>query len=116
MPGKHEKSTREQHIRVSSSQADESVSSNSHKKDMRSHNNHITDIIKGTKENMKDFYRSGANTKYLSAQNRTSRGKLRKRCHEIIDLPYLPNDGKQIMNYAPLSESELIEDRRGRDR
>jgi hypothetical protein len=86
MPGKHEKSTREQHIRVSSSQADESVSSNSHKKDMRSHN------------------------------NRTSRGKLRKRCHEIIDLPYLPNDGKQIMNYAPLSESELIEDRRGRDR
>lgn len=84
---------------------------------MHVQNNHLTDLVKNTKENLKELHRSGVHSKYLSVQNRTSRCKLRKRCSEIVDLPYIPSEERQqLANCLLMSESELIEERQERER
>lgn len=76
------------HSRAGSSHVSH-VENNSQKSDPM-YKSQINRTIKVNKDSIKDLQKN--NPKHLSVQNRTSRGKLRKRCSEILDLPYLPQD------------------------
>lgn len=51
-------------------------------------------MIKISKDSIRELHQTGVKAKYLSAQGRQSKSRLRNRCSDNVDLPYLPTEDK----------------------